>query len=203
MTADYAESKTAAINFYRSVIQTNKHRNLDAAQFGLAYSLLKSNPQEAVELFSTLHEKYPAEIAISVFLAEAEYLAGQKKKGITRLESLLEFNPGNYASSILLAELYDTEERYQDAENVLVRLSRSQEENPLVWYMLAEIHGQAGNIVAVHQTRAQFFILTNRLDKAIEQLKIGIKKATPNSRLASVMQQQLDKAYFLKDNPPF
>ncbi|KZZ66965.1 hypothetical protein A3765_19070 [Oleiphilus sp. HI0130] len=69
--------------------------------------------------------------------------------------------------------------------------------------MLSEIHGQAGNIVGLRQARAQFFILTGRYDQAIEQLQLGIKIAKPNSRLASIMKGQLDRAYDLKENPPF
>lgn len=203
VTADYAESKSVAANYYRSVITNGKHKNLDAAKFGLAYALLQESPDESNALLDDLHKKHPGIIAISLFLAESEYLSGAKDEAIERLTELLEFNPNNYSISLLLAELYDLEKRYEDAEDLLIKLTRTRPENPLVWYMLAEIHGQAGSIVSLHQARAQFFLLTGRLERAIEQLEFGIKKAKPNSRAASIMKGQLDKAYDLKENPPF
>lgn len=203
VTSDYAESKAAAANYYRNTIKNGKHKNLDAAKFGLAYALLQESPKESNRIFSELHQKHPGIIAISLFLAESEYLSSSKSNAIERLNELLEFNPNNYPISLLLAELYDLEKRYEDAEDILIKLTRTQPGNPLVWYMLAEIHGQAGNIVSVHQARAQFFLLTGRLERAIEQLEFGIKKAKPNSRAASIMKGQLDKAYALKENSPF
>ncbi|KZY74831.1 hypothetical protein A3742_12400 [Oleiphilus sp. HI0071] len=203
VTVDYAQSKEQAADLYKSIISRGKHKNVDAARFGLAYALLESDPSFSLKTFEELHTKYPGTIAISIFLAEAEYSAGKKQDAFERLKQLLEFNPNNYPSALLLAELYDLEKRYAEAENILIKLTRAQEDNPLVWYMLSEIHGQAGNIVGLRQARAQFFILTGRYDQAIEQLQLGIKIAKPNSRLASIMKGQLDRAYDLKENPPF
>ena len=203
VTVDYAQSKEEAATLYKSIISRGQHNNVDAARFGLAYAVLESDPSSSLKTFEELHEKYPGNIAISIFLAEAEYLVGKKQAAFERLKQLLEFNPNNYPSALLLAELYDLEKRYAEAENILIKLTRVQADNPLVWYMLSEIHGQAGNIVGLRQARAQFFIITGRYDQAIEQLQLGIKMAKPNSRLASIMKGQLDRAYDLKENPPF
>ena len=203
VTVDYAQSKQQAALHFKSIIESGKHDSLDAVKFGLAYAQLESNPTEALAALNELHERYPGIIALSVFLAEAEYLSGRKQASIDRLKLLLEFNPNNYSTALLLAEIYELEKRYAEAENILIKLSRDQAENPLVWYMLSEIHGQAGNIVGLRQARAQFFILTGRYEQAIEQLQLGIKIAKPNSRLASIMKGQLDRAYDLKNNPPF
>lgn len=203
VTVDYAQSKEQAATLYKSIIARGQHKNVDAARFGLAYALLESDPSTSLKILDELHTKYPGIIAINLFLAEAEYLAGKKDAAFERLKELLEFNPNNYPSALLLAELYDFEKRYSEAENILIKLTRAQADNPLVWYMLSEIHGQAGNIVGLRQARAQFFIITGRYDQAIEQLQLGIKMAKPNSRLASIMKGQLDRAYDLKENPPF
>ena len=203
VTVDYAESKTVAERFYRSVIEQQKHANIDAARFGLAYALLDSKPIEAAQIFADLLEKYPGNIAIEVSLAKASYLSDDKQLAFDRLSRLLEFNPDNYPASLLLAELYELEQNYTKSETVLIELSRAHPENPLIWYLLAEIHGEVGDIVSVHRARAEFFILTGRLDRAIEQLEFGIKKAKPNSRLAVIMKEQLDAAFALKENSPF
>jgi len=203
VSIDYAESKESAIKHYQDIIKNGRHGNLDVAQFGLAYALLESDPQQSLRLLSALDKKYPAIIALNTYTAEAEYLSGAKSKAVERLKQQLEFNPNNYSTSLLLAEIYDQEQQYTEAEEVLVRLSRVQKDNPIVWYLLAELHGQTGKIVALHQARATYFLLTGRINQAIEQLELGIKKARKNSQLESIMQGQLNDAYQLRDNPPF
>ncbi|KZY71262.1 MULTISPECIES: M48 family metalloprotease [unclassified Oleiphilus] len=203
VATDFAESKESAIKYYRSTIEKGQHKNVDATRFALAYALFDSKPKESLEILTKLHAKYPALPVISIFLAEAEYFSGNAEASIARLKTLLEFNPNNYSAAILLAEIYEQEQRYSEAETLLIAQSRTRADNPVIWYLLAEIHGQAGNIVALHRARAEFFLLTGRLNQAIEQLQIGIKKAKPESRLASIMKRQLDYAYQLKDNPPF
>jgi predicted Zn-dependent protease len=42
--------------------------------------------------------------------------------------------------------------------------------DPGLWYLLAEVQGLAGNIVGLHQSRAEYFILINALDAAETQL---------------------------------
>lgn len=203
VSVDYSNSKEAAAKHYRDTIKNGKYKSLDIAEFGLAYALLETDPQQSLRILQELNLKYPALIALNTYTAEAEYLAGAPKQAIARLKQQLEFNPNNYSTAILLAEIYDQETMYEEAEDVLLRLSRTQNDNPLVWYMLAELHGQTGKITALHQARASYFLLTGRIDQAIEQLEFGIKKAKKNSQLASIMQDQLNDAYELRDNPPF
>ena len=42
--------------------------------------------------------------------------------------------------------------------------------DPGLWYLLAEVQGLAGNIVGLHRSRAEYFILINALDSAERQL---------------------------------
>ncbi|WP_156492475.1 M48 family metalloprotease, partial [Oleiphilus sp. HI0080] len=44
VTVDYAQSKEQAADLYKSIISRGKHKNVDAARFGLAYALLESDP---------------------------------------------------------------------------------------------------------------------------------------------------------------
>jgi predicted Zn-dependent protease len=46
--------------------------------------------------------------------------------------------------------------------------------DPDVWYLLAEVDGLAGNIVGVHRSRAEYFVLNGILDKAQQQLKYAL-----------------------------
>ena len=50
-------------------------------------------------------------------------------------------------------------------------------ENINAWYLLAEAQGLAGNILGVHKARAEFFLLTGRLESAALQLNYAMQKA--------------------------
>jgi predicted Zn-dependent protease len=201
--SDFSESRERAASFFEDQIRTNKARNPAAFEFGQAYSIMEVNPEKALALFESLNERYPGMISIQVFLAESLYLAGRTRESIELLEGLLGRNPNNYPSAFLLAEIYQKEEQYSKAQDLLIGLTRERPDTPNLWYSLAEIHGLAGDIVPLHQARAQYFILTNQLERAMQQLQLGIKKAKPEGRQATLMQSQLDQVYELKNNPLF
>ncbi|WP_231877146.1 M48 family metalloprotease, partial [Oleiphilus sp. HI0067] len=137
VATDFAESKESAIKYYRSTIEKGQHKNVDATRFALAYALFDSKPKESLEILTKLHAKYPALPVISIFLAEAEYFSGNAEASIARLKTLLEFNPNNYSAAILLAEIYEQEQRYSEAETLLIAQSRTRADNPVIWYLLA------------------------------------------------------------------
>jgi predicted Zn-dependent protease len=75
--------------------------------------------------------------------------------------------------------------------------------DPGLWYLLAEVQGLAGNIVGLHRSRAEYFILVNALDSAERQLTyaqtfVGNDFATSsliNERLRDIqdMRDELDR----------
>jgi beta-barrel assembly-enhancing protease len=203
IAADYSENPQAAAKYFEAIIAKGNTIQSDGAKFGLAYALLNDNPEKSLNILTSLSAKYPAHLSLEVVLADALYKSGEKARATEHLENLLKRNPNNYPTSIALAEIYQSEQNFQAAEDILVQLARERKENPLIWYMLAEVHGQAGNIAAVHHARGQYFMLTNQLNYAIEQLNLGIKKAKPNSRQATLLRQLLDDVYEMKENPVF
>jgi len=84
------------------------------------------------------------------------------------------------------------------AEPVLVAQSKLNPNDPGLWYLLAEIQGLSGNIVGLHQSRAEYFILNGNLDQAEKQLTYALKltrgdflnSAKINQRLADIAQMR-------------
>ena len=74
-------------------------------------------------------------------------------------------------ASMLLADSYIENEQSSLAEKLLKELSKTRETDPNIWFKLAEAQGLSGNILELHRSRAEFFILTGRHDAAIFQLK--------------------------------
>ena len=54
-------------------------------------------------------------------------------------------------------------------------MSEDNPEDPSIWYILAEAQGLSGNILGLHRSRAEFFILTGRYDAAVFQLREALK----------------------------
>ena len=147
-------------------------------------------------------ERYPGQISIQLKLSEALYNQGKPQEAIALLEQLDERNPQNYPISVYLTEMYIEEQRYQDAAQVLIRLTRAFPESHIAWFLRAENSGKAGDIIDVHQARAEFFVLTNRLDSAIEQLRLAETKAA-NEQTKALLIKRLDEVVTLKEEAPF
>jgi predicted Zn-dependent protease len=89
------------------------------------------------------------------------------------------------------------------AEEVLLLQSQRRPNDPSLWYLLAEVQGLSGNIVGLHQSRAEYFILNGALDQARKQLTYALKltrgdfptSARINQRLEDInkMQAQMEE----------
>ena len=84
------------------------------------------------------------------------------------------------------------------AETVLINLSKENPKDPFVWYELAEAQGLAGNIIGLHRSRAEYFILTGRYDSAIYQLREGLKLSKNFFEVRESIISKLEQVYKTK-----
>ena len=85
---------------------------------------------------------------------------------------------------------------------MLVAQSKLTPNDPGLWYLLAEVQGLSGNILGLHQARAEYFILNGNLDQAEKQLTYALElsrgdyltSARINQRLADIaaMRAEMD-----------
>jgi predicted Zn-dependent protease len=199
---DYSESPQKSKSYFESIISKGSSNQIDAAKFGLAYSQILTDPEASLNLLDDLLMKYPGKITLQIIQARALQENKQSKQAMQNLEILLARNPKNYPIADTLAKIYLKNDLIDLYEQSLVKLSRTQEENPNVWYQLAEAHGLAGHIVELHIARAEYFYLTNRLETALEQLNLALKKNKVEAITAKI-QKRMDELYKLKENPVF
>ena len=199
---DYAESPLKAQLFFESMLNKGNSAHMDGILFGLAYSIVNSEPERALSILEELLSRHPNKIILLITQAQALQANKQGKQAISQLKSLLERNPDNYPISSALAELYLKNNLIREYEQTLINISRSQPENPNVWYDLAEAHGLAGSIAALHMARAEYFFLTNRLDTALEQLNLALRK-NREENIGAKIQKRMDELYKIKENPVF
>lgn len=200
---DFAETQVKARNYFTSIIEKGNHPTLLAsAKFGLAYTLLETAPEKAIELFDQLIKAHPDTIALSIYKAIALFKNDQQAAALNQLETLLKRNPNNYPIMDTLADLYLQSNKIKESELIMKQLSRIKPEHPKVWFGLAEINGLAGNIADLHLARAEYFFLNDRIDEAIDQLGLARKKSTSGQKTA-LIDQRMSELYQIKNNPLF
>jgi beta-barrel assembly-enhancing protease len=198
----YADTPTSATQYFESLIEKGNGRQIDGATFGLAVSLIKTEPSRSIALLDQLLARYPLHISIELTKAQALYVAGDTLKATTLFNKLYERNPNNYPISIMSAEHFIKIDDNARAEKILTTLVKTKSERPLAWYLLAETQGKTGDIVGLHISRAEYFYLNDKLSSAIEQLEQAKEKNKNDPQRASVIKKRLEEFRELKTNAP-
>ncbi|MEP1596151.1 MAG: M48 family peptidase, partial [Halieaceae bacterium] len=63
--------------------------------------------------------------------------------------------------------------------------------DPGLWYLLAEIQGLSGNIIGLHQSRAEYFILNGNMEQAEKQLTYALELTRNDYVTAATINQRL------------
>ncbi len=179
-------------------------RNAEADRYGMALAYLRAGQFfDAREQLNPLLQKDSRRLAYVLLDSDIEIAVGNAEQAIKKLETQLRVNPGNYPLSMAYADALLKSGQPQLAESVLQDQVKVRPTDPYIWYELAETHGLAGNILGVHQARAEYFVLNGILDKAEQQLNYALKlvkndeitTAKINERIRQIktLKQQMEK----------
>ena len=150
-----------------------------AAQYGLVLALTEDGKYaEARELLRPMREFRPDSIIYMVAEADINIAEGNYDAAITMLEEGLLLTPDNHPMTMSLARAYDERGFYVKADKLLSKHVRKHSSDAQLWYLLAEVQGKSGNILGLHQSRAEYFALNGAMQQAIEQLNLALPKAT-------------------------
>ena len=143
-----------------------------SGSYGLSLAYKNLNDfDKSFSLLRKLIKEIPNNLVLESSLMELHLAAGNFYEAISLGKNILEIHQNNYSASILLADAYIKNEQSELAEKLLKDLSKERQTDPNIWYKLAEAQGLSGNILELHRSRAEFFILTGRHDAAVFQLK--------------------------------
>ena len=146
---------------------------------------------EAVIGMKRLLDQNPGSILLAASYGETLIEAGRSADAAAFLSHQLVINPDNQPLAMIYAEALSELDRHGDAKEVLIRQSRVHREDIDVWYALAETAGLAGDIVAVHRARAEFFALRGAYQKAIQHLEYARGLVEDNYRLTAGLTQRI------------
>jgi predicted Zn-dependent protease len=174
-------------------------RSPEAATYGLVLALTAAGkPDEAALELDGIWSKSPERIEYIIADAEIDMARNKPDKAIRALADRLKLSPGNHALTMTYARALMMDEQPHIAEQVLQAQSKLKPNDPGLWYLLAEVEGLSGNIIGLHQSRAEYFILNGNLDQAQKQLQYALKltrgdyltSAKINQRMADIAEMR-------------
>ncbi len=171
----YADNTGAAIKRFKTALE-NGHGSATAARYGLVLAYIKTNKlQEAHATLQPLLEKDPQRTTFIAAQAELETRGGNYVEAADLLKQQLRINPKNHPLTMQYAEVLLKQGNAKETQKLLLQQVKRHPHDEHLWYLLAETHGLVGDIPAVHQARAEYFILNGVFDQARKQLRYALK----------------------------
>jgi predicted Zn-dependent protease len=166
----FIEDKQLAVAHFRDRL-AKKGRNAEADQYGLILALSRAGDYaEAEKLLRPLREFSPQNMTYGLAEAEVHVRGGEYKAAYTLLNRGMALVPGNHPITMATVAALVKMKDYPKAALILKKHAATRPSDPFVWYELAEIQGQAGDRLGLHQSRAEYFLLTGALGQARQQL---------------------------------
>ena len=166
--------------------QLDENPKSDVARYGLAIAQIKGGRlNEARENLKPLLAKAPNEITYNLAQIDLDITNNRLPDAQQRVDKMIAQYPDSYPLNQARVDLLLKQGRPADAEKALNGLLASRPDDPDVWYLVAETRGQNGNIIGLHQARAEYFALVGDFQQAIQQLDLAKRRAGNNFPLAA------------------
>ncbi|GGJ80997.1 M48 family metalloprotease [Pseudomonas matsuisoli] len=180
----FEQTPGSAAQQFRAML--DEHPEKDAARYGLAISQTKVGKlDEAQQLLSELLKKNPDSLIYGLAQVELDEARNRLNDAGKRIEQLTSLYPGSYPVKQAAIDLLLKQNQPQQAEKLLDGLRLDRPKDPDVWYEVAEVRGLSGNIIGVHEARAEYFALVGDYDQALQQLDFARRRAANNFPLAA------------------
>ncbi len=198
-----AKTPEEAVTIFKGQLEGTP-RSREAASYGLVLALTRAGrPDEAALVLDGIWSGSGDRIEYVMADADIALTRGNTKLAAEKLAARLKLSPGNHPLTMAYAHALQQGGNAYLAEEVLLAQSRRKPTDPGLWYLLAEVQGLSGNIIGLHRSRAEYFILMGNLDAAQRQLSYALQlvgndfttSAQINERLGQVveMKAELDR----------
>lgn len=188
-----------SINRFRNELQGESLLH-SASRYGLALAQSRAGLHEqAQETLAPLLENEPGNLTFQLAAVELDTASGHYERALERLDRAEKLHANHYAVQRARAEVLLKKADYTGSQAVLEGLSRRHANDPDVWFQLAEVSGLAGDIVAVHKARAEYFILIGVFDQARRQLGYAQNLVRGNFRESALIEQRLKDVAVLEE----
>jgi predicted Zn-dependent protease len=146
-------------------------------RYGLALAYIAAKEfDNAQELIAQLLEQHPNHQALIISQSDIDAGSEQLLKAINLIRQALLKKPNSYSLNMQLSRLFAANNAYKKSLEILTKLSLERPNDVSIWFDLAEHAGLAGDILALHKARTEFFLLRANFDSAENQVNNIIKK---------------------------
>lgn len=185
------ETPQLAVKRFKSEVE-GESLSADASRYGLTLAYTAAGQfDEARKTLAPLLEKDPQRLAYLIMAADIDVAAGRYQPALEALERLFKQHPDNHPLTIRYAEALMKAGEHKRCAELLERYSRQRRNDDYVWYLLAEVNGLAGNILGVHEARAEYFILNGVYDRAQIQLRNALRLSDGNAYRTALLQERM------------
>lgn len=185
------ESPQTAIKRFKNELDGD-NLSPDASRYGLAMAYSAAGQFDAARTtLKPLLEKDPTRITYLIMSSDIDVAAERFKPALELLETQLKLNPESYPLNIRYAEASMKAGQYKQSAELLERYSRKRKNDDYLWYLLAEVNGLNGDILGVHEARAEYFIANGIYDKAQSHLRNAIKLAKGQFQRTAILEERL------------
>ncbi|MCB1705778.1 MAG: M48 family metallopeptidase [Halioglobus sp.] len=189
---ELTETPAQAVARFRGELEGTP-RSREAAVYGLVLSLTAAGrADEAALELDSIWSTNPDRLEYIIADAEIDMVRNRPESAVKKLRKRLEISPGNHPLTMAYATALMKNQQPHIAEEVLIAQSKRRPNDPGLWYLLAEVQGLSGDIVGLHQSRAEYFILNGALDEARKQLTYALKLTGSNFHASARINQRLD-----------
>lgn len=187
-----ARSPEEAVQRFRGELE-GEPRSEEAARYGLVMALTSAGKADEAALeLDGIWSQQPDRIEYVIAAAEIDMARDEPKKAIKTLSNRLRLSPDNHPLTMTYARALMMDGQSHIAEEVLEDQSKLKPNDPGLWYLLAEVQGLSGNIIGLHQSRAEYFILKGNLDQAETQLRYALKLTRGDYLTTAKINQRLE-----------
>ena len=191
ISVELEDTPQLAVKRFKSELEGDS-TSPDASRYGLALAYSQTGQFDVARTtLQPLLDKDPKRITYLIMSTDIDVAAERYKPALELLEAQLKLNPDNYPLTIRYGEALMKAGLYAKSAELLDRYSRKRSNDDYVWYLLAEVNGLHGDILGVHEARAEYFIANGIYDKAQVQLRNALRLAKGNFQRSSILEERL------------
>jgi predicted Zn-dependent protease len=186
----HAESPQQAIAHFTAAV---KERDGLYAHYGLLLAAIGAGDFSLADnIWNTLQPSARQHIWFQLARVERFLADAKPSQALDISRELIALFPDSRPVRTLHARALRDSGQLQHAIRLYKQLTRDYPTDSRLWFELAETEGLAGNILAVHEARVEYFLLTAQFDLALRQLEFALKERglAPSDRARLQQREQ-------------
>ncbi len=195
------QTRLSITQFKKNLRIAQSEKEEISAYYGLCLSKSKNGEHEEALMYARKALSLDKEnLLLQMALLEVHINADNLLESESLVKNLLEVNPGNYPLTVFYSKILTAAEKFDQAEEILKKLTIKRSGDPQIWYWLAEIQGLSKNIIGLHVSRSEYFFLTGNYDQSIKHLRWALELAGNNFQLTESIYSNIEKAHEAKES---